>query len=95
MGMSISLYGVFYLSLHRHQVEGTSNVWCLFRKTQATWGERNCACSEITEDRLVSRFSRWTVRVCENDASVLIGCSAAVCGCSRTVLVTFANLSVI
>ena len=33
---------------HRHQVEGSKDFLCLFRKTPANWGERNWPIMEIT-----------------------------------------------
>ena len=33
---------IFFLPWHRLQVEGTNGFYCLFRKTNAKWGERNC-----------------------------------------------------
>ena len=46
---SISLCGVFYFPWHRHQIEGTNSFYCLFRKTQAKWGKRNCPSFETAE----------------------------------------------
>ena len=38
----ISFCGIFYFPWHRHQTEGIDGFYCLFRKTQAMCGERNC-----------------------------------------------------
>ena len=41
---SISMCGVFYFPCHRHQIEGTNGVYCLFERT-----ERNCPSFETAE----------------------------------------------
>ena len=41
-GYKFTPCGIFYFPWHRHQIEGTISFYCLFRKTQAMWGERNC-----------------------------------------------------
>ena len=33
----------------KHQIEGTNDFYCLFRKTQAKWGELNCPSFEMAE----------------------------------------------
>ena len=49
MVFSISLRGIFYFPWHRNQIEWPNSFYCLFRKTQAKWGERNCPSFETAE----------------------------------------------
>ena len=34
----LPLRWIFYLSWHIPQIEGTSGIYCILRKTQAKWG---------------------------------------------------------
>ena len=53
------LCGIFFFPWHRHQIEGTDGFWCLFQKTLAKWGKRNCQSFQAASAGLWHCKSGW------------------------------------
>ena len=58
----LSPYGILYFPWLRHQIKATTGFWCLFRKPQAMWGERNCLSFVTAVGGIEPSSPRLTVR---------------------------------